>query len=125
MQLSASSTPDPLPVSFVVVTSLVVALAVGIVMTLAVRVGLYLASCSHLALRFAVIIPGVSLLIVGILLTWPVETHAIKLDMPSGPTSPISPTLTFWLLIVVTILVPVLVSYIIGRLTRAKRGVAA
>jgi hypothetical protein len=122
MQLSASLTPDPLPVSFIVVTSLVVALAVGIVMTLAVRVGLHLASCSQLAIRFALIIPGVSLLIVGILATWPVETHAIKLDMPSGRTSPISPPLTFWLFIVVAILMPVFVSYIIGRLARAKQG---
>jgi membrane protease YdiL (CAAX protease family) len=110
-----------LPVSFIVVASLVVAIAVGIVMALAVRVGLHLASCSHLALRFALIIPGASLLIVGILASWPVETHAIKLDMPSGRTSPISPPLTFWLFIVAAILVPVVVSYTIGRLARAKQ----
>jgi hypothetical protein len=53
LQLSASSTPDPLPASFIVVTSLVVALAIGVAMTIAVRVGLHLASCSHLAVRFA------------------------------------------------------------------------
>jgi hypothetical protein len=122
MQLSASSTPDPLPVSFIVVTSLVVALAVGIATTIAVRVGLHLASCSHLALRFALTIPAVSLSVVGILATWPVETHAIRLDMPSGRTSPSGPPLTFWLFVVVAILIPVLVSYIVGRLARAKQG---
>jgi hypothetical protein len=122
MQLSASSTPDPLPVSFIVVTSLVVALVVGIAMAIAVRVGLRIASCGQLVARYAFLIPGVSLLIVGIFATWPVETHAIKLDVASGRASPLSPPLTFWLFIVAAISVPVFVSYVIGRLARAKQG---
>jgi hypothetical protein len=114
--------PDPLPVSFIVVTTLIVASAVGIAMTLAVRSGLQLASCSHLALRFVLVIPAASLLMLGILATWPVESHAIKLDLPSGQTSPISSPFTFWLLTVVLILIPILVSYVVGRLARRVRG---
>ena len=122
MQLRASSTPDPLPVSFIIVASLVVAFAVGIAVALSVRGGLHLARARHLALRSVLIIPAVSLLLLGILATWPVETHAIRLDMPSGQTSPVAPPSTFWLFIVMAISIPVLVSYVVGRLARGKQG---
>lgn len=122
VQLGTSSTPEPLPVSFMVVTSLVVACVVGVVMTFGVRGGLRLASCRQLALPHAPSIPAVSLLLFGILAIWPVETHAIKIDMPSGHTSPLSPPSSFWLFVVVAILIPVLVSYFIGRVARGTQG---
>jgi membrane protease YdiL (CAAX protease family) len=108
--------------SVMVVMSLGMASAVGIAMTIAVRSGLHLASCRDLSLRFVLIIPAVSLPMLGVLATWPVESHAIKLDLPSGQTSPIGPPFTFWLFIVVAILIPFLVSYVAGRLARGVQG---
>jgi hypothetical protein len=121
LDLSTTSTPDPLSVSFIVLASLVLAFVVGGVMTMAVRIGLHLASCRYLALRFVLMIPVASLPILGTLATWPVETHALKLDMPTAQSSSIGFPLGFWLGIVGAFLIPVLVSYVAGLLARGAQ----
>ena len=121
VQLSTISPLDPLPVSFVVVASLVLAFVVGGLMTTAVRIGLQLASCRYLDLRFGLLIPAASLPMLGTLATWPVETHALRLDMSTVQSSSIGFPLSFWLGIVGAFLIPVLVSYVAGFLARAAQ----
>jgi hypothetical protein len=129
MQLVDSSTPDPLPVAFIVGTSAIAALLAGSLVAVAVRCGLFLARCRQLAVRFALAVAVVNVAVLGILATVPVETHAIKLDMPSGTSSPVSNSpvevpLFFWLTTVVAFLVPVLVAYIFGRIARGGASAA-
>jgi hypothetical protein len=124
MQLNGSSTPDPLPVAFIVGGSAIAALVAGIVVAVAVRSGLLLARCRQLAVRFALIAAAVNVTVLGILATAPVETHAIKLDMPSGQSTPVEIPLTFWLTIVVALLVPVLVAYFVGRIAQGRPSAA-
>ncbi len=121
VQLSTSSTPDPFSVSFKIVSSLVVAFVVGGAMTIAVRIGLRLASCRSLAPRFVLMIPAASLPILATLATWPVETHALRLDMSTAQSSSIDFPTSFWLGIVGACLIPVLVSYVAGWLARGAQ----
>ena len=99
VQLISSSTPDPLPGAFIVGASAMAALLAGILVAVAVRSGLLLARCRQLAVRFSLIIAAVNVTVLGIVLTAPVETHAIKLDMPSRQGSPVEVPLSFWLTI--------------------------
>jgi hypothetical protein len=124
IQLISSSTPDPLPVVFIVGASAIATLVAGIFIATAVRGGLLLAHCRQLTLRFSLIIAAVNVTVLGILGTAPVETHAIKLDMPSGQTGPVEIPIIFWLTIVVALFVPVLVAYVVGRIARGRASAA-
>jgi len=124
VQISNSSTPSPLPLSFIVGASSITALVAGVVIAVAVRIGLLLAGCRQLAARFVLITAAVNVMILGILGATPVKTHAIKLDLPSGQHSPLGIPVTFWLAIVVALLVPALVAYIVGRIGRERADAA-
>jgi len=124
VQISRSSTPDALPPAFAVGASTISALIAGIVIAVAVRIGLLLASCRQLAVRFVLFIAAVNVVLLGILVCTPVKTHAIKLDLPSGQLSPPEAPITFWLTIVAALLVPVLLAYIVGRISRGRADVA-
>ncbi len=100
------------------------ALFAGVLVVVAVRIGLLLALCRLLAVRFSLIIAAVNVTVLGILVTAPVETHAIKLDMPSRQSTPLEVPLTFWLTIALALLTPVLVAYCIGRIARGRASAA-
>jgi hypothetical protein len=124
-QLTKSSTPDPLPVTFIVGSMAITALVAGVFIVLAVRGGLLLACCSRLPVGFALIIAAVNVAVFGILGAAPVETYAIKLDMPSSQSSHVEVPLLFWLIVVAAILVPVAVAYFAGRIARGRANAAS
>ena len=124
MKFVGSSTPDPLPLAFIVGASAITALIAGALVAVAVRSGLLLARCRQLAVRFALIIAAVNVTVLGILGNAPITTHAVKLDMPSGQSSPVDIPLSFWLTIVVALLVPVIVSYIAARIAHGRANAA-
>ena len=124
VQVTHSSTPDPIPFSFTVGASAIAALVAGMFVALAVRSGLLLAHCRQLPIRFVLIIAVVNVTILGILGTAPIRTHAIKLDMPSSQRGLIDVPVIFWLTIVVGLLIPVIVAYVVGRLARARESAA-
>ncbi len=124
IQLVRSSTPDPLPVAFIVESFAITALVAGVFVTFAVRAGLLLARCRRLPLRFALIIAAINVTVLGILGTLPIETHAIRLDMPFAQSSHVAVPATMWLTIVSAILLPVAVAYFIGRLARSRANAA-
>lgn len=128
-RLIGSSTPDPLPVMFVVAASAVIALLAGALVAAAVRGGLHLARCRQLATRFALLIAAGNAVVLGILCAVPIQTHAIKLDMPSGPggpvaSGPVGVPSTFWITCAVALLVPVIVAYSFGRIARSRASAA-
>jgi hypothetical protein len=104
--------------------SAVAALISGIIVAVAVRSGLLLAGCREVAVRFALIIAGLNVVILGILGTRPIETHAVRLDMPSAQSGPPDIPVMFWLFIVGALLVPVVVAYIVGRVARNRANAA-
>jgi hypothetical protein len=116
--LASSSTPDPLPAAFMVLSTVAVALMVGAVVVLAVRYGLHLASCRLLPARSTFVMAAVIVLILGVAATWPIETHVVVIDMPTSRSSSAGLPLAFWLPVVGVLLVPTLVSYVFGRLAR-------
>lgn len=124
LQFMGSSTPRPLPVAFIVGASTIIALVAGIFIAITVRSGLLFARCRLLSGRSSLIIAVVNVAILGILATVPVETHAIKLDMPSGQNGSAEVPLAFWLTIVVALLVPFLISYVVGRMDRGRSNAA-
>jgi len=119
-QLLKSSTPDPVPVAFIVGAIAITAPVASIFIVLAVRAGLLLARCSHLTGRFALIIAAVNVTVLCILGTARVETYAIKLDMPSPQGSHVEVPLLFWLIVIAAVLMPVVVAYFVGRIARNR-----
>jgi hypothetical protein len=124
IQLVGSSTPDPLPVAFIVESFAITALVAGVFVTFAVRGGLLLARCRRLPVRFVLIIAAINVTVLGILGTLPVETHAIRLDMPSAQSSHVEVPTTMWLTIVSAILLPVAFAYFVGRVARSRANAA-
>ena len=124
IQLVRSSTPNPLPVAFIVESFAITALVAGVFVAFAVRGGLLLARCRRLPVRFVLIIAAVNVTVLGILGTLPVETHAIRLDMPSAQSSHVEVPVAMWLTIVSAILLPVAVAYFVGRLARSRANAA-
>jgi hypothetical protein len=124
IKLVRSSTPDPLPVAFIVESFAITALVVGVFVAFAVRVGLLLARCRRLPVRFVLIIAAVNVTVLGILGTLPVETYAIRLDMPSAQSSHVEVPATMWLTLVSAILLPVAVAYFAGRVARSRASAA-
>jgi len=124
LQLMSSSTPNPLPVAFIVGSFIVTALVAGILVVLTVRGGLLLARCGRLPLRFALVIAAVNVVVLGLVGTAPVQTYAIKLDMPTPQSSHVEVPLLFWLLIFAGILLPAFVAYVVGRIARGRAGAA-
>ena len=124
IQLLSSSTLDPLPVASIVESLAIAALAVGVFVTFAVRGGLLLARCRRLPVRLVLIIAAVNVTVLGILGTLPVETHAIRLDMPSAQSSHVEVPVTMWLTIVSAVLLPVAIAYFVGRVARRRANAA-
>jgi hypothetical protein len=124
VQLANSSTPDPLPVAFIVGSFVVTALVAGILVMLTVRGGLLLARCGQLPLRSALVIAAVNVVVLGFLGTAPVETYAIELNMPAPQGSHVEVPLLFWLLILAGILLPIFVAYVVGRIAKGRASVA-
>jgi hypothetical protein len=124
LQLARSSAPDPLPVDAIVGSFVVTALVAGILVVLTVRGGLLLARCRKLPLRSALFIAAVNVVVLAFLGTAPVETYAIKLDMPTPQASHVEVPLLFWLLILAAILLPALVAYVVGRIARGRASAA-
>lgn len=120
----ASSMPEFPPGWFIAAACLIAAPVVGSAMAIAVRSGLHLASCHQLALRSVVSIPTISLVIVGFLVTRPIETHAVLIDMKSGRSSSNGFSPLTWIALSGAILIPVFVSYVVGRLSRGKSSAA-
>ena len=118
VDVSRSSVPEHPPVWLIAATLLVVISMVGGAMTLAVRGGLRVAGCHRLALRFVLSIPAVSLLLMGVMATIPIETHAVMLDKNSGRSVSNELPLALWIGIFAMIVTPGLVAYAIGRLSR-------
>jgi hypothetical protein len=121
IQLLRSSTPDPLPVAFIVESFTVTALVAGVFVTFAVRGGLLLAGCRRLPVRFVLTIAAVNVTVLGILGTLPVETHAIRLDMPSTQSSHLEVPVTMRLIIVPAVLAPIAIAYFVGRAAQLNR----
>lgn len=121
IELVGSSEPDPLPVAFIVGSFAITALVAGAFVIFAVRGGLFLARCRQLPGRFALIIAAVNVTILGILGTTPIETHAIRIDMPPAQGSHVEVPITFWLTIVSMILIPVAVAYLVGHIAQRNR----
>ncbi len=122
LTIESSSTPEPLPLEFIVLATAVAALVSGVLMAFAVRGGLYLASSPPLAVGHALIIPAVSLVLMGILMTTPMQTQVLVLELPSREGSSVDASPAFWLTILGTFLIPVLVSCLVGRFSiRARR----
>jgi hypothetical protein len=124
VQLTSSSTPDPLPVAFIVGSFVVTALVAGILVMLTVRGGLLLARCGQLPLRSALVLAAVNVVVLGFLGTAPVETYAIRLDMPAPQGSHVEVPLLFWLLILGGILLPTFVAYVVGRIAKGRASAA-
>jgi len=124
IDLIGSTTPEPLPMAFIVGASAVAALAAGIFVSIAVRSGLLLARCRQLPVRLAFITAAVNVVLLGILFTAPIQTHAIKLDMPSAQRAPVGMPLSFWFMIVGGLLTPLLVAYFVGRIARGRASAA-
>jgi hypothetical protein len=124
IQLVRSPMPDPLPVAFVVGSFAIAALVAGVFVAFAVRGGLFLARCRRLPGRLVLIIAAVNVTVLGILGTLPVETYAIRLDMPSAQSSHVQVPTTMWLTIVLAILLPVAVAYFVGRAARSRANAA-
>jgi len=122
IQLIGSRTPEPLPVAYIVVATAIAALVTGVFVLIAVRSGLLLARCRQLPVRFALITAAVNIVALGVLGITPVQTHAIKLDMPSAQGTHVGIPLSFWLMIVGGLLVPVLVAYLAGRIAGRIAG---
>lgn len=123
VQLTRSSTPDPLPVAFIVGSFVVAALVAGILVMLSVRGGLLLARCEQIPLRSALVIAAVNVVVLGFLGAAPVKTYAIKLDMPAAQGSHLEVPLLFWLLVLAGLLLPAFVAYVVGRVARGRAGV--
>lgn len=121
IELVGYSAPDPLPVAFIVGSFAITALVAGVFVVFAVRGGLFLARCGQLPLRFALIIAAVNATVLGILGTTPIETHAIRIDMPSAQGSQVEVPIKFWLTIASMILIPVAIAYFVGRVARLNR----
>jgi len=124
IQLAGSPMPDPMPAVLVAEASAGIALVAGIFVAVAVRSGLLLARCRQLAARSVLLLAMVNVAVLGTLALAPVKTHAIMLDVPSAQSNPYEVPLTFWIIIGLAILVPVLAAYVIGRIGRG-RGSAA
>ena len=124
IQLVRSSTPDPPPVAFIVESFAITALVAGAFVMFAVRGGLYLARCRRLPVRFVLGIAAINVAVLGILGSLPVETHAIRLDMPSAQSSHVEVPATMWLTIVSAVLLPVAVAYFVGRVARSRANAA-
>ena len=124
LQIVGSTTPESLPVALAVSASAVAALVAGIFVSAAVRSGLLLARCQQLPVRFALITAVVNVAVLGVLGAAPVETQAIKLDMPSAQSTPVAIPHTFWLLLIGMFLVPVVVAYFAGRMARGRASAA-
>ena len=124
VQLANSSTPDPLPAASIAGPFVVAALVAGILVMLAVRGGLLLARCGQLPFRSALVIAAVNVVVLGFLGTAPVETYAIKLNMPAPQGSHVEVPLLFWLLILAGILLPTFVAYVVGRIAKGRASAA-
>jgi len=118
VEVSKSSVPDLPPVWLLAATLLVVFSMVGGAVTLAVRGGLRVASCHRLTLRSVLSIPIISLLLMGVVATIPIETHAVMLDKNSGQSVSNAIPLAIWIGIFVMIVTPGLVAYVVGRVSR-------
>src|SRR5262245_35199637 len=121
MELSATAIPEGPPVWVIAATSLVATSLAGGLMVMSVRAGLQLAGCRYLALKSALLIPTISVLLVGLLATRPIETHAVLIDMKSGQRSSNSLPASLWIAILAAILIPGVVSYVVGRLSRGSQ----
>jgi hypothetical protein len=118
VEISTSSAPKVPPVWVMAAASLVVISLAGFVVALVGRGGLLIANCRHLALQSAISIPTIVLLAIGVLVTRPFESHAVLLDMKSGQSSSYTPPFAFWIATLGTILIPGVVSYVVGLLSR-------
>jgi hypothetical protein len=90
------------------------------VVAAAVRVGLHIAGSSHLSRQSALAIPVIYLVAVGLLSTVPVRTHA-AIDS-AGTSSMIAVTVSILLLLLVVL--PLAISFVIGRMSRKAFGSA-
>ena len=123
-QLVRSSTPDPLPVAFIVESIAITALVAGVFVTFAVRGGLLLARRRQLPARFALIIAAINVTVLGILGTLPVKAYAIRIDMPTAQSSHVEVPVTMWLTIASAVLLPVAVAYFVGRVAQSRANAA-
>jgi hypothetical protein len=121
IQLILSTMPQPMPLWFIASTLMVVALIAGGAVAISVRCGLRLARCSHLGARSVFGIVVISHAILGLLLTMPMESHAIMLDIDSGKTLSNRIPLTVWLTGLTPLLFPGIVSYVIGMASGAAQ----
>jgi hypothetical protein len=121
VQMSRSSMPDPMSLSFAMGVLVFPALVAGVLAALAVRGGLFFARCRELAGRQVVVIAVVNVVILGILGAVPVESHAVRLDVPSSQRNPFEVPATFYLIIAAMLLAPVLVAYLVARFARVNR----
>ncbi len=124
IQFIGFATPEPLPVAFIVWASAIAAVVAGFFVSIAVRSGLLLARCRQLPVRFVLITAVVNVVVLAILGTTPVQTHAIKLDMPSAQSASVGISLSFWLMIVGGLLVPAFVAYCVARIARGRASAA-
>jgi hypothetical protein len=118
VEFTTASVPTPPPLWFMATLSLAAGAFAGAVMTIAVRVGLHLARCGVLNLRYVLGVPGLSLLIVGFVVTRPMETHAAVIDVPSANDVSNALPPAVWAVMLSVALIPGLVSFVAGRLAR-------
>ena len=120
VELSTAFAPELPSVWFIAAASLVVGAVASAVVAIAVAGGLYFARCHGLDLKYVLGIPVVSLLIIGFVVTRPMETHAVMIDLRTGNSVSNAIPLTVWAASVGVVLIPGLISYAVGRLTRQK-----
>jgi hypothetical protein len=124
IDLSSSSIAGDLPTAILVGAVAIAASVGGMLVALAVRGGLHLARSRQLAARFVFAIATINVTMLGILGAAPIESHAVMLEMPSTPSSSAEIPLTLWLIIVAALLIPVIVAYVVGRISRGSADAA-
>lgn len=118
----SASVPHVPPAWFIAISALIMGAIAAALMMVAVLAGLRLARCTALDLRYVLGIPVLSLLIVGILVTRPIKSQAIVMDLPPGDTAPPSFLLPMIPMGIVVVLIPIAISYAAGRLARTREG---
>lgn len=111
--------------------ALITIVAAGIVTTIlavSFRVGLYLSGIKGVGLPVIIAIPALYALLLVVLSTLPVETHAVTLDMPS-PGQSRHALLMFELapvgvLAIEFLVLPLVVAFVVARIARGGANVA-
>jgi hypothetical protein len=118
VEFTTASVPTPPPLWFMAISSLAAGAAAGAIMTIAVRVGLNLARCGVLHLRYVLGIPVLSLLTVGFVVTRPMQTHVVRIDVPVANDVSNALPLAVWVVLLSVVLIPGLISFVAGQLAR-------